>query len=91
MLEALAYVTFHVTEEGVSILEESTGAIPLVCHYTAGPVRMDHVYPLEEYTEELAASHGIKSYGGVTIHLEDLQQWSQEILGDWILPADRSF
>lgn len=88
MLEALAFVTFHVTENEVRISEENTGAIPLVCHYTAGPVRMNRVYPLEDYTEELALSHGIRSYGGVTIHLEELQQWSQEILGDWVLPAD---
>ena len=42
---------------------------------------------LEDYTEELALSPGIRNYYGVTIHLEELQQWSLEILGDWVLPA----
>ena len=88
MLEALAWVTFHVTEDSVTISDTNTGAIPLVCHYTAGPVRADSVYPLENYTEELATSHGIWSYGGVPLHLEELQTWSKEILGDWILPTD---
>lgn len=87
MFEALAYVTFHVTKDGVSISEANTGAIPLVCHYTYNPVRIDQIYPLEDYTEELALSHGIRNYYGVTIHLEELQQWSLEILGDWVLPA----
>lgn len=87
MLEALAWVTFHVTEDGVALSEESTGAIPLVCHYTSGPVRMNRVYPLADYTEELASSHGIWSYGGVPLHLEELETWSEEILGEWTLPA----
>lgn len=47
--------------------------IPLVCQYTSGPVRFENVYLLEEYTEELAASHGIRNYAGVVLHLEDLQ------------------
>ena len=86
MLEALAWVTFHVTEDGVTLNEDSTGVIPLVCHYTSNPVRMDTVYLLDEYTEELALSHGIWSYGNVPLHLEELQTWSDEILAEWILP-----
>lgn len=88
MLEAMAWVTFHVTEDGVNIDEEQTGAIPLVCHYTYNPVRLENVYLLEDYTEEQAGSHGIRSYGGVVLHLENLQQWSNEILGENILSAD---
>jgi len=87
MLEAMAWVTFHVTKDSVTISEEATGAIPLVCHYTSGPVRMNHVYTLNEYTHELADTHGIWSYGGVPIYLEELQTWSKEILGEWILPV----
>lgn len=87
MLEALAWVTFHVTEDGVILSEDSIGAIPLVCHYTSAPVRMNYVYTLEEYTEELAMEHGIWSYGDVPIYLDELQEWSKEILGEWILPV----
>lgn len=88
MLEAMAWVTFRVTEDGVVISEEKTGAIPMVCHYKSGPVRLEQVYPLEDYTEELAGRHGIRDYGGVNLTLDDLQTWSEEILGEWILTSD---
>ena len=89
MLEAMAWITFHVTADGVSIEKNISGVIPLVCQYTSGPVRLDRVYLLEEYTEELAASHGLRSYGGITLHLADLQKWSDEILGDFVLSQDQ--
>lgn len=85
MLEEMAWVTFHVSEDGVSIAEEQTGVLPLVCHYTSGPIRLENVYLLEDYTEEQAAHHGIRNYGGVTLKLSDLQAWSDEIIGDWVL------
>lgn len=85
MLEEMAWVTFHVTEEEVSISEKGTGVLPLVCHYRSGPVRLEGVYPLEDYTEEMAARHGIRNYGGVVLHLKDLQDWSMDIFGDFIL------
>lgn len=85
MLEEMAWVTFHVTEDGVGIAEEQTGVLPLVCHYSSGPVRLESVYFLEDYTEEQAARHGIRNYGGVVLKLSDLQAWSEEIFGSWIL------
>lgn len=85
MLEEMAWVTFHVTEDDVFIDEDSCGALPLVCHYRSGPLRLTGVYPLEDYTEEQAKSHGIWNYGGVALHLEDLQKYSEEILGDMAL------
>lgn len=87
MLEALAWVTFHVTEDNIYISEELTGAIPLVCHYTAGPLRLGNVYTLDEYTDDLAGKHGIWSWGEVPLYLDELHAWSKEILGEWILPA----
>lgn len=89
MLEGLAWITFHVSQYGISISEESTGIVPLVCHYISGPVRLKNVYLLEDYTENLAQSHGIISYGGVSFHLSSLQKWSDEILGNWVLTADQ--
>lgn len=88
MLEGMAWVTFHVTENGISLSMEDTGIIPLVCHYSSGPVRLKNVYLLEEYTEELATSHGIINYGGIPFHLADLTHWSNEILGEWIITAE---
>lgn len=85
MLEEMAWVTFHVTEEDVSISREKTGVLPLVCHYKSSPVRIEGIWLLEDYTEELAAAHGIRSYGGVNLKLSDLQQSGEEIFGEWIL------
>lgn len=89
MLEALAWVTFHVTENDVFITDKNTGVIPMVCQYSSGPLRFENVYFLEDYTETEALAHGIRSYGGVTLRTEDLIKWSNEILGDWILPASQ--
>jgi len=85
MLEEMAWVTFHVTEDGVAISKEKTGVVPLVCHYKSGPVRLEQVYLLEDYTKEDAARHGILNYGGIHLRLEDLQLSAEDIFGDWIL------
>lgn len=85
MLGGLAWITFHVTQEGVTIKEENTGVVPLVCHYSSNPVRLKNVYLLENYTETLAQSHGIISYGGVPFHLASLQNWSNEIFSERVL------
>lgn len=88
MLEGMAWITFHVTENGISLSMEDTGIIPLVCHYTSGPVRIKNIYLLEDYTEELATSHGIINYGGISFHLDDLTAWSEAILGEWVIPSE---
>ncbi len=87
MLEGLAWVTFHVTETDIYIEETKTGVVPLVCHYKYGPVRVENIYLLEEYTEEMASRHGIWQYGEVPLHLSDLQQNSETIFGDWVLDS----
>lgn len=88
MLEGMAWITFRMTENGLVLVEEETGVVPLVCHYNAMPVRFESVYLLEEYTEEQAASHGIREYGGVTLVLSDLLKWSEEVFGDWVLTGE---
>ena len=88
MLEAMAWITFEATEEGVVIKEGDTGVIPMVCHYNAMPVRFESVYLLESYTEEQAAAHGIKAYGGVDLILSDLQGWCQEVFGENVIEAN---
>lgn len=87
MLEGMAWITFHVTQNGISLSLEDTGILPLVCHYTSGPVRIKNIYLLEDYTEELASSHGIISYGGISFHLNQLTGWSEDILGEWVITA----
>ena len=86
MLEGMAWVTFEATAGGVTIDEEKSGVIPLVCQYKSGPVRFDHIYLLEDYTQELADAHGIRGYGGVSLKADKLKEWSTEIFGDFVLP-----
>lgn len=90
MLEAMAWVTFQVKEDRVQISMMNSGMIPLVCHYTSGPVRLEQVYLLEEYTQEQAGRHGIRSYGGVDLDLDDLQGWADDIFGIWSYPAKKA-
>ena len=87
MLEAMAWVTFTVKEEGIEISEEQTGILPMVCHYNSDPVRVESIYLLEDYTEEQAKAHGILGYGGVELKLDELQTWSDEILGEWVISS----
>ena len=87
MLENMAWVTFQATQDGVVIDREATGSIPLVCQYKAGPLRFDAVYLLEEYSQELADTHGIRSWGPHNLYYDELRQWADEILGDSVKPA----
>ena len=86
MLENMAWVTFHVTEDDVYIDREKTGSIPIICQYLSGPLRFEGIYPLEDYTEELAQSHGVRNWGGVSFHLSDMQELSEEVLGSSVIP-----
>jgi len=62
-----------------------------VCHYTSGPVRLDRVYFLDEYTQELAQTHGIHAFGGADFSLTNLQLWAEEVLGDFRLHSQDVF
>jgi len=88
MLEAMAWVSFHVTEDGIYLNGEKSGALPLVCHYNSGPLRIEAVYPLEEYTEDMAARHGITPYGGKILKVSELEQKCNEILGEFVLSKE---
>lgn len=84
MLEGMAVVTYTVTHDGkISINEEETGVIPLVCQYTQGSVRIENIYFLNDYTEELAKKHGMYTYAGIPLHQEDLVNLSQKVFGEW--------
>lgn len=94
MLEAMAWVTFEITEESVEVLEAETGAIPMVCHYTSGPVRLENIYFLDEYSEEQAVAHGIHTFLDKQEDKDDftlmnLQTWANEVLGEWQLPSHK--
>ena len=85
MLEGMAWVTFHVSENGIEVSDKNTGILPMVCQYNSG-FRLENVYFLEDYTEEMAQRHGIRKYeNGVVLHLADLQKQSQDTFGSMVL------
>lgn len=84
MLEAMAWVTFETDGESVEILERETGAIPMIYQYKENN-RFENVYFLDEYSEELAKKHWIHYNGGTTHTYENLKNWAEEVLGEWML------
>ena len=90
MLGAMAWITFRVKEDGITIWEANTGVVPLVCHYRRQGLRHENVYLLEDYTQELADAHGIHTYAPeIRLRMEDLQRWSDETFGYWVLSAEQ--
>lgn len=87
MLEAMAWVTFVKEGDSVRIVEEETGAIPLVNHYLNNPVRFGNVYFLDQYTTELANTHGIHAWVK-DFSVSNLQKWAKQVLGEWILSSE---
>lgn len=88
MLEGMAWVVFHVTEDGIEIDNNKTGVLPLVMQYLSGPLRFEGVYALEDYTDELASHHGIRNWGGVNLTVDQLTIWKEEIFGEFSLAKD---
>lgn len=84
MLEAMAWVVFETDGEQVEIVEEETGAIPMVYQYRPGH-SFENVYFLDEYTEALALQHGILVHGEPGFTYENVKTWADEVLGKWRL------
>ena len=82
MLEAMAWITFRDEGDGLRLVWDESGALGMINQYTAGPLRFNHIYLLEDYTDELAATHGIRSWGEGRLNLDDLHSWEQELFGD---------
>lgn len=89
MLEEMAWVVLHVSEDEVYIDENKTGVVPMVMHYRTGPLRYENIYMLDDYNEELCKQHGIAGWGGVTLTMDKLNRWCEEIIGQWRL--DKNF
>ena len=90
MLEAMAWVVFEVDEESVCIIEDETGAIPMVYQYNLNHRFVD-VYFLDEYTEAMAQTHGILVLGEEGFSYNNLQKWADEVLGEWRLQYQEVF
>ena len=45
----------------------------------------EHVYLLEDYSEELCLRHGLVARTGRTPHMSDFQKWELQLLGEYAL------
>ena len=85
LLEEMAWVVFHVTEEGIYLDEPRCGVIPMVNHYTYGPLNFERVYYLADYSPELAAQHGLPGWGGEAMVYDELVNYTEQIMGKYAM------
>ncbi len=90
LLGGMASLTIVKDETGTYIDPSSVKAVPLVTHYTfpgyTGYSVVDTTYLLRDYTEELAASHGLKNRRGIAVTLDELTGTAQKIFGEFYSP-----
>ena len=86
--EGLAWVTIHVDEDGAHVDLDNSGALPLVEYQTWGPLYIQGVYPLEDFTAEMAAKHASNYRGGGAMTLDTLNQWNSNLFGGFSLTKE---
>lgn len=87
LLGGMASLTIVQDTTGTYIDEESIKAIPLITDYDYpgwyGGTVVTSTYMLRDYTEEMAAAHGITPRKGYTLTREYLITLSQEVFGEY--------
>ena len=78
MLGGILEVELLFDEDGTLIETTSAGVVPTVTHYKKGHYT---IYPLSEYTDELAAEHGMQGYE-TPFNMTYLTELSNKILGE---------
>lgn len=88
MLGGMANLTIIKDSTGTYIDEESIKAIPLVTHYVyptpTGYCIVEGTYLLNDYTEEMAANHGIRRAFSKTLTKEKLLSLATEVFGEYL-------
>ncbi len=87
ILGGMAKLTIIQDETGTYIDEESIKAIPLVTQYLyPGPngyMETESTYLLADYTDELAAAHGLYKRKGISVTVEKLTTLAEDIFGEY--------
>lgn len=79
-------ISFNITDSGDGDVKvDSPRFIPTVCHYPSN-FYDNVVYLLEDYTEELASSHAVRTYYNNTISLEGLKKYVTDTISSEFLP-----
>lgn len=88
MLGGLASLTIIQDETGTYIEEESIKAIPLVTHFIypgwSGSTVVETTYLLKDYTEDLAAKHGLKNAWSIPLTTTELNTLAKDIFGEYL-------
>ena len=94
MVGALAMVEIVFDGDKVYIDMEKTGLVPIITHYTHSGNANDEmatvtgVYPLSQYTKEMAAGHGIKTRGKVDFSMDFITSLIDDNIDDKYLLED---
>lgn len=81
MLGGMMYLKVQRTDNGLSVVE--SGVVPVVTHFEAGSVNF-RIYPLYEYTDELAAKH-LRNTEGNEISMAYFNGLAAHVLGDALI------
>ena len=78
-------VSFDIVKEGDTVRTENVLFTPTVYYFTT-TFYQNHIYPLTEFTEELAASHGL-AYYKKTISVAGVRKYLNNTIADEFLPV----
>ena len=79
LIGGMAEITVQKNQTTGKVTIEKPVITPLVTHYDTG-MRNVTVYPLEQYTDTLAAQHGIRLTFGRLFRLDDINRMVQEVI-----------
>ncbi len=86
--EGMAWVDIHVDADGAHVDLDSSGALPMVEYQTWGPLYIQGVYPLEDFTAEMASKHASNYRSGGAMTLDILNQWNNNLFGEYSLTKE---
>ena len=78
LIGGIATITFTRTPGNSEILITDNDFIPLITHYGGG-FRTLSLYPLADYTEDLAAQHGIRTWRGHNFSLAYINEFLEKL------------
>jgi len=79
-------ISFDIVKCGDSVTTENVLFTPTVYYFTTSFYK-NHIYPLTEFTQDLAASHGLAYYGR-SITLPDIRTYLTKTIAEEFLPSD---
>ncbi len=86
--EGMAWVTIHVDKDGAKVDLDNSGALPMVEYQTWGPLYIQGVYPLEDFTADMASHHAANFRDGGGMNLDLLHQWDSNLFGPYSLTKE---